>query len=145
MTFDRDTSIIHLLNSAARGAESAFERKARSSQITFRQLLVLHAVAAEGSPNLGRIAAACRIDRSNATHVVKLLDERQLVTRRRARTNATNWEVRITSAGRAMLDEALPLLTALESDAIAGWTAAERQMLPRLLKQILLGLAASED
>lgn len=101
--FDNMT-LIDLLHRASQGAENLFKRRVGSINITARQYAILRAVAKEDRLTQTAIVEATGIDRSTVAEMTRRLVEKGLLQRRRARDDARAYAVRLTEAGRKMID-----------------------------------------
>ena len=125
-------SILHLLHRAGQVADATFEHHAQGAGLTPRQAVVLAAIAASEEPSQTVLVNATGIDRSTMADVVRRLTKQGLVTRKRTRSDARRYAVRLTPKGYTALDEA--------RDAEA---AAEATLLARLPQNLRTGLARS--
>lgn len=73
--------------------------------ITYPQYLVLSAVAEQEEMTIGAIADRLSLESSTVTPPVKRLEQAGLVERQRSKTDERQVHVRLTNAGRALIQE----------------------------------------
>jgi DNA-binding MarR family transcriptional regulator len=73
--------------------------------ITYPQYLVLNVLGEEDGKTIGAIASRLSLESSTITPPVKRLEQAGLVTRRRSQTDERQVQVRLTKAGRALLEQ----------------------------------------
>lgn len=128
MDFDPHRSLLHMINCVSRIAETCFESRAATSRLTFRQFIVLHAIAAKGGSNMGEVSERAMIDRTTLTKVTETLAGRGYISKRRTRTDVRNFELHIRPEGQDILDQMTPVLSEIES-ALTEVAGASRDKL----------------
>jgi DNA-binding MarR family transcriptional regulator len=102
-----DRSPIHLLHRAGQAADSIFA--AEMGDLTPRQLAVLITVSHnEGASQTGLVERT-GIDRSTLAELVKRMQKKGLLQRRRTKEDARAYAVKLTDEGRRVLRTAEPL------------------------------------
>lgn len=130
-------SIVHLLHRAGQCLEERFDKLAHEFDITARQVIVLDAIAHEDKPSQTVICWQTGIDRSTLADIMRRLESKRFVTRRRSRQDARRYSVRLTEQGKQRLQQALPLLQEVDSHALSALTPEERNTLPSMLRRIV--------
>lgn len=106
--------LLTTIHSAEQGAVTLF-RKAVGNDITIRQLMVLAAVKAAPGGSQTAIVNATGIDRSTLADLVKRMQRKGLVTRRRTKEDARAYAVVITPAGEKELARASKVIPRVEA------------------------------
>jgi DNA-binding MarR family transcriptional regulator len=83
-----------------------------------------------------RLAAALKMERSNLVLVVDELEERELVTRNRLKSDRRAYALRATLKGRRLRDRAVKIIEEHEERVLARLTPDERRELVRLLNLV---------
>ena len=118
-------SVLHLLHRAGQRADGLFARHI-GGDLTPRQFAVLQAVAeADGISQTG-IMAATGIDRSSTAALVRRLVSDGLLQRRRTRSDARAYAVRLTSEGRQLLSRGAPATRATDEALLSSVPPAQR-------------------
>jgi len=111
-------------------ATDIYSQKLRKSVgLTTPQLLVLRAVEAAGEIPLGRIANELSLSQATVTTIVDRLEGRDLLVRDRSRDDKRVINVRLTAAGRGVLDAAPGLLQDRFVERFARLADWERSMI----------------
>lgn len=103
-----DRSAIHLLHRAGQCAGDIFADEVSASGLTPRQFAVLAAVAENEGQSQTDLVEATGIDRSTLADIIRRMLKKGLLTRKRTRTDARAYAVRLTPQGRQALESALP-------------------------------------
>lgn len=95
-------------------------------------------VIIEANPDLkqSELARATHLDRSTVVSVIDNLERRNLVERRAAPNDRRSNALRLTTEGGALLRKVKQKVGEHEKRLVAGFSAAERQALVKLLKKI---------
>jgi DNA-binding MarR family transcriptional regulator len=106
---------------------------------------VIKRIGSQEDATVGAIAEQMRIDPSRGSRIVADLVRQGLLERAASQQDGRRSLVRITDAGRAVLDaiEAIKRETILE--ATAGWTAEDIESFARLYARFTEGLEAQYD
>ena len=110
-----DLTVIDLLHRASQCAEELFERHIGRIDLTARQYAILRAVSQSEGLTQTAIVEVTGIDRSTLAEMTLRLAKKGLLQRRRTRRDARAYAVRLTDAGRRMIDAV----------ALAGRTSEE--------------------
>lgn len=135
MDFEIHKSLLHMINCVSRSGETCFEAETGTPRLTFRQFIVLHAIASKAGSNMGDISERAMIDRTTLTKVTETLAERGYISKRRTRTDVRNFELHIRPDGKDVLDKMTPKLLELERSLAAA--------VPAIPKDTLVGAMAA--
>lgn len=133
----QNASAIHLLHRAGQCADELFALNVGDAQLTPRQFAVLSSVAASEEPSQTTLVELTGIDRSTLADIVRRLVERGLLSRRRTRSDARMYAVRLTQEGSLALAATAPVAEQTENQLLAAVPPAERQIVLRGLKAIV--------
>ncbi len=102
-------SPIHLLHRAGQCAYEIFQSEVKEGDLTPRQLAVLITVAGKEGLSQTRLVERTGIDRSTLADIVRRMQRKGLLQRRRTREDARAYAVKLTEEGRKVLRSAEPL------------------------------------
>ena len=128
-TMKRDTadrlnrSPIHLLHRAGQCAGDVFQAEMKIEGLTPRQLAVLMTVAQNEGLSQTGLVERTGIDRSTLADIVRRMQRKGLLQRRRTREDARAYAVKLTDEGRRVLRTAEPLAKKVDErilDALPG-------------------------
>jgi DNA-binding MarR family transcriptional regulator len=100
-------SPIHLLHRAGQAVDTVFGAEMKAD-LTPRQLAVLVSAGANPGLNQTRLTELTGIDRSTLADLVKRLQRKGLLQRRRTRADARAYAVKLTDEGHGILRTAVP-------------------------------------
>jgi DNA-binding MarR family transcriptional regulator len=103
-----DRSVVHLLHRAGQCAADLFAAEITEADLTPRQLAVLVAVAGSEGDNQQELTDTTGIDRSTMADIVRRLQRKGLLQRRRTPEDRRAYAVKLTDAGRRVLGVAGP-------------------------------------
>lgn len=138
-----DASAIHMLHRASQAADEMFAHETSGAELTPRQFTVLSALERLESASQTQIVDATGIDRSTLADIVKRLVKRGLLTRRRSRSDARAYVVRLTPDGRAMLNATKPAAQRVEERLLEQMPDMRREALIAALEAIIGRLNAA--
>jgi MarR family transcriptional regulator, temperature-dependent positive regulator of motility len=126
-TLDRlARSPIHLLHRAGQCAEDLFHAEIKDRDLTPRQLAVLVTVArTEGLSQTGLVART-GIDRSTLADIVRRMQKKGLLQRRRTKEDARAYAVRLTGEGRRALRAAEPVAKRVDARLLEALPVRQR-------------------
>jgi MarR family transcriptional regulator, temperature-dependent positive regulator of motility len=133
VSFSLDNSIIHALHRATQAANDIFAKDQPAYGLTPRQLAVLVSIAENEGGNQRSVVDRTGIDRSTLAEVMRRLQRKGLLARRRTKDDARAYAVRLTGAGRALLQDAGEKALRTEERLVAALSSQDRQDLIRLL------------
>ena len=135
-------SVVHLLHQATQVADGAFIRTVRT--LTPRQFAILKAVAASEGLSQIDVVLATGIDRSTVSSMTRTLVKRGYLARKRIKDDARTYAVRLTDAGRRVLDGAKPMAEKVEIGLLQRFTTTERDRFLKLLAMFAKDRAGSQ-
>jgi DNA-binding MarR family transcriptional regulator len=139
-----DRSPIHLLHRAHQEAADIFAAEMEDSDLTPRQLAVLVTVAHnEGIIQTGLVEVT-GVDRSTLADIVRRMQRKGLLQRRRSKKDARAKQVMLTAAGRQLVRTAEPLGKRIDErvlDALPQQRRGEFVERLRLIVEKLQGVA----
>lgn len=103
-----DASAIHLLHRAGQCAGDIFSSEVSTEGLTPRQFAVLVTVSQHEGLSQTDLVERTGIDRSTLADIIRRMLKKGLIARRRTREDARAYAVRLTDAGRSVLDAAEP-------------------------------------
>ena len=104
-----DRSPIRLLHRASQGVTELFVVEIGDNDLTQRQLTVLITVAHNENRNQAELVNLTGIDRSTLADIVKRMQRKGLLRRRRTNQDARAYAVKLTAEGRQLVQMAEPL------------------------------------
>ncbi len=122
---------VHTRQSAAVGAD-----------VTRAGYAVLRYIDEAGEPSLGEIARECSMDPAAAGRQVRTLEDDGFVERYATSDDGRVTVVRLTAAGRDVYRRIVGIRHAYMGDVLAGWSAAERATLARVVDRLVDDLKA---
>ena len=118
-------SPIHLLHRAGQCAEDIFHAEIKEADLTPRQLAVLITVAGNEGGSQTAIVERTGVDRSTLADIVRRLQKKGLLQRRRTKEDARAYAVKLTDAGRRVLNTNLQDLLAAQGAIIEHAAAGD--------------------
>ncbi|MFM1816394.1 MAG: hypothetical protein RLZ98_3089 [Pseudomonadota bacterium] len=137
-----DRSVLHLLHRAGQCADVVFTDAAIKMDITPRQLVVLSAIAANPRSSQTAIVNATGIDRSTLAEMVRRLESRKLIQRKRSKTDARAYVVDLTEQGHRILRDAGPMAEQVDAVVLNVLGRKRRDELVRALEKMISGMTA---
>ena len=137
-------SMLHLLHRAGQVADEMFSEEMQGSDLTPRQFAVLRVLQRLETASQTDIVNETGIDRSTLADIVKRLVARGLIARRRSKSDARAYAVRLTPSGKDALKSAEPASERVESRLLKSLPQARRDAFIDSLAQ-LVKVLAEED
>lgn len=131
-----DDSMLHLLHRVTQIGSDKFAEVAGESNVTVRQLVVLSAVAAEQGLSQTELMRRTGVDRSTMADILRRLQRKGLVARKRTKADARTKSVTLTSEGRDALSQHAAVLSEVDDRLLAPLNDAERDTLRALLGRL---------
>lgn len=120
-------SPIHLLHRAGQCADDIFQNELKVGDLTPRQLAVLSVVAQHEGESQTALVHRTGIDRSTLADIVRRMQRKGLLQRRRTKEDARAYAVRLTDEGRNILREAVPHSKRAEERVLAAVPPKHRE------------------
>lgn len=130
-------SPIHLLHRAGQCADELFQAAMKSDGLTPRQLAVLVVVEENEGLSQTGIVERTGIDRSTLADVVRRLQKRGLLQRRRTREDARAYAVKLTDKGRSVLSTARPTARTVDERVLGALPIKHREQFIGALQTIV--------
>jgi DNA-binding MarR family transcriptional regulator len=119
-------SPIHLLHRAGQCAGDIFHAELKDGDLTPRQLAVLLTVANNEGLSQTGLVDRTGIDRSTLADIVRRMQKKGLLQRRRTKEDARAYAVRLTDEGRRVLRTAEPLAKRVDERILEAIPAKQR-------------------
>jgi MarR family transcriptional regulator, temperature-dependent positive regulator of motility len=126
-------SPLHLLHKASQLADEIFETATEGLDITPRQFMVLATIERQAGVSQTALGEITGTDRSTMADIVRRLDTKGYVRRRRQRKDARTYSVTLTPSGRTVLDQVRPIANEVDKSLLAHLSPHDAQQLLRLL------------
>jgi DNA-binding MarR family transcriptional regulator len=118
---------LHDFHRAAQRADEAFANAMGSVDLSARQFAVLLAISSFDGMNQTRAVGATGIDRSTLSEVVRRLETKGLITRRRLRNDTRAFVLKLTENGREVLSLGTRAAEEAERTVLGRLPASKRQ------------------
>src|SRR5690606_15825322 len=138
-------SALHLLHRAGQRADELFTATMGENELTPRQFAVLKAVARMENPSQTALVEDTGIDRSTIADIVRRLIRRGMLQRRRTSHDARMYAVKLTQAGRDVLEAAEPAAKTTEEQLLGVLPAQQRVTMIQALSTIVAKLDADAN
>ena len=139
-----DSYLPYLLNRAGARIATAFNEEVRPLGATLQIWRVLAALREQDGRRMGDLSNTTSIEVSTLTRLVDNMEKKGLVARRRDAGDARVVALHVTPAGRRLAQRITPIAERYESVALAGFTAAEADILKAALRRLYGNMAALE-
>ena len=139
-----DSYLPYLLNRAGARIAAAFSEEVRPLGATLQMWRVLAALREGDGRRMGDLSETTSIEVSTLTRLVDNMEKKGLVARRRDAADARVVALHVTPAGRRLTQRITPIAERYESVALAGFTAAEADILKAALRRLYSNMAALE-
>jgi DNA-binding MarR family transcriptional regulator len=133
-------SPIHLLHRAGQCAGEIFHAEMRDGDLTPRQLAVLVTVAQNEGVSQTVLVDRTGIDRSTLADIVRRLQKRGLIQRRRTKEDARAYAVKLTDEGKRVLRTAEPLARRVDDRILDALPSKQRDAFINELQSIVATL-----
>ena len=111
---------MHWLHRVSQCATEMFQRELADSDLTPRQLAVMIAVAESEGLSQAAIVERTGIDRSTLSDIVRRLQKRGWLQRRRTKEDGRAYAVKLTDKGHGLLRKATPLVRKVDAQILAA-------------------------
>lgn len=135
-----DGSPTHLIHRVLQCATNVFEAEQKDADLTLRQVSVLLTVARNEGLSQTGIVERTGIDRSTLADIVRRLQRKGLLRRRRTRQDARAYAVNLTDQGQRILRVAESLMQRVDERILGALPPKERDRFMAGLNGILSAL-----
>lgn len=132
-----DQSAIHLLHRAGQCAGDIFADEVSGEGLTPRQFAVLVAVATHEGQSQTSLVELTGIDRSTLADIIRRMLKKGLLSRKRTKTDARAYSVRLTPQGREVLEAAEPGARSADERILESLPPSKRDEFLSLLSTIV--------
>ena len=135
-------TLCRLMSMVGKRMDEGLEEKLRPHQLNhseFLTLMMLHS-RPDGSSTPGELCEFTSQGSTNMTRIANALVQRGLISRGSSAADRRCVLMRITSAGRRFVQKMLPPMFPHTEAMFAGFSAAERKQLSRLLRKLAKNL-----
>ena len=139
-----DSYLPYLLNRAGARIAAAFSEEVRPLGATLQMWRVLAALREGDGRRMGDLSETTSIEVSTLTRLVDNMEKKGLLGRERDAADARVVALHVTPAGRRLAQRITPIAERYESVALAGFTAAEADILKAALRRLYRNMAALE-
>jgi DNA-binding MarR family transcriptional regulator len=139
-----DSYLPYLLNRAGARIAAAFSEEVRPLGATLQMWRVLAALREGDGRRMGDLSETTSIEVSTLTRLVDNMEKKGLVARRRDAADARVVALHVTPAGRRLTQRITPIAERYENVALAGFTAAEADILKAALRRLYRNMAVLE-
>lgn len=130
-----DVKAMIVMRKAFRTIDSYVSESFKTSDLTPTQFAVLDVLHAKGSMKIGTLIDSMLATSGNMTVVIKNMEHKGLVERRKCSLDKRVYWVDITESGRQVIEEALPEHMIKIKEAFSLLTDDEKQQLITILKK----------
>ncbi len=134
----------HLLRRAYQRHVAIFKETVPDSQLTAAQFVVLCSVRDRATCGVPEIVQATAIDEPSVRGIVERLKWRELLSADHEPGDARLMQISLTSAGRALVEQTVPIAEQISELTFGGLEQSERATLTRLLRKIS-GIDRADD
>jgi DNA-binding MarR family transcriptional regulator len=139
-----DGYLPYLLNRAGARIAASFSEEVRPLGATLQMWRVLAALREQDGRRMGDLSETTSIEVSTLTRLVDNMEKKGLVARRRDTDDARAVMLHATPAGRRLTQRILPIAERYEVVALAGFNAAETEILKAALRRLYANMDALE-
>ncbi|MFL7036153.1 MULTISPECIES: MarR family winged helix-turn-helix transcriptional regulator [Vibrio] len=132
-----DDSLGFLINKAAGEMKYAFENSLRPFNLTPGQWSVLSRLTEKEGQTIGAIGKSLYFDKPTISGIIKRLENKGLIVKRRQSEDQRIITIYLTSAAKDLMIELPNLAMAVNTKALKSFDAEETKILKMYLKRIL--------
>jgi DNA-binding MarR family transcriptional regulator len=134
---DLDRSPLHLLHRAYQSVIDVYQAEMKTDGLTPRQLALLVAISENEGLNQRRIVDRTGSDRSTVAEVIRRLQHKGLIQRRRTKEDARAYAIKLTDEGHRLLRAVQPLANSVDKRVLNAVPAERRDQFLRALRAIV--------
>lgn len=132
--------MLHLIHKLSQASESLFIKANAGSDLTPRQYTVLSVIRENEGISQTGLVDYTGIDRSTMTGIVRRLQLKKLVTRRRTKNDARLYATMVTDKGIKLLDEIDPIAKLVDKEILDALPANQRHIFQLCLAHLTASL-----
>jgi DNA-binding MarR family transcriptional regulator len=140
-----DRSPIHLLHRAYQAAGDIFQAEMKVDGLTPRQLAVLVTISQNEGLSQTGIVDSTGSDRSTIAEVIRRLQRKGLIQRRRTKEDARAYAVKLTDEGRRVLRMAAPMTRRIDDRVLNALPTDQREQFIGALQTIVTILQSTSS
>jgi MarR family transcriptional regulator, temperature-dependent positive regulator of motility len=137
-------SPIHLLHRASQCVGAIFQSEIAESELTPRQLVILIAISENEGLSQTRLVERTGVDRSTLADIVRRMQQKGLLQRRRTKEDARAYEVKLTDAGRRVLRRAQPVASRVDERLLQAVPEKHREQFLDALETVVATLQRAD-
>jgi MarR family transcriptional regulator, organic hydroperoxide resistance regulator len=137
-------SFPYVLNRVGVRMGELFSQRIAGYDVTLPMYRVMAALWEQSDQRLGDLAAVTSIEMSTLSRLVGAMKRKGLVTRTRLKDNARTVAINLTSKGKLLVEELIPLAMHFEEVAVRQFSARETADLKAALETIYISLNSIE-
>lgn len=145
MAFKLDRHIFYLFGQIYGRRDQQLAKSLRLFRLSVPQWRVMAALVDLGSCTINRLSDLTVVDRTTLSRTLDRMERNGLVARRRAEADKRSYEIRLTSAGRAMFRRIWPVMSYHNARAVAGLSAREMAQLRAIIEKMIANVAAPPE
>jgi MarR family transcriptional regulator, organic hydroperoxide resistance regulator len=130
----------YLLNRVGVRMGELFSRRLESYGVTLHMYRVMAALWQRGGQRLGDLSEMTSVEISTLSRLVGVMQRRGLLSRTRPDSNARTVQINLTRAGRALVEQLIPLAQRHEEVGLRGFAANEVEVLKKNLVAVYRNL-----
>ena len=135
---DGHTSALHKLHRASQFASDLFSGEMQDIDITPRQFAVLETVMAQEGLSQTDLVTRTGIDRSTIADIVRRMQRKGLIKRKRTKEDARVYAVSTTDKSRKIMAKAMPAAVRADKKLLQALSQQERTRLLQYLDKMAL-------
>jgi MarR family transcriptional regulator, temperature-dependent positive regulator of motility len=140
-----EASPTHLLHRAVQSATDTFAKEVGADGLTPRQYAVLLTIAQNEGVSQTGLVERTGIDRSTLADVVRRMIGKGLIQRKRTRTDARTYAVKLSEKGRQALEHTDPAARMADEKLLEGLSASQRKQFVDLLALVVSSAAEQKS
>ena len=137
-------SLPYLLNRVGVRMGELFSRRIAGYDVTLPMYRVMAALWEQGDQRLGDLAGMTSIEMSTLSRLIGAMKRKGLVSRTRLKDNARTVAINLTTKGKSLVEELIPIAVHFETIAVREFTAKGVTDLKTTLAEIYVSLGTLE-
>lgn len=135
--FRLETHVFYLISRVLASRNRVLNARLAEHDLDYPRWRVLGVLSQHPGASMLQLAELTSVDRTSLTHTVRLMVRERLIHRTERGTDRRSVELALTPQGRRAFDRILPIVLALNAQALAGLKPAEVASLRRALARVL--------